>query len=225
MLIRRFRKTMNEDFGEPGWLMEGAPSTYFPIGGLAVAHDIMEHRPGDEGTVKDELLAFGAMVYLRGEGGYWHQRGRARTSPGDQIGGELASDLGIKYGGIADGVPDPGRTLKLEEHVEEWLAQAIQVARTELHAHGHDFSPNQINEFFTHAVGWMRRGYRAARKRYTNSSPSYLTDLFMQIEDRADNLLKEDMADYCPMVVQVDLVRHRVNVFLDESGLDEDYYN
>jgi len=229
MLIREFRRAENDETGENGWLMKGAPSTYIPIGGMGVAHDLLEHRQGDEGTVKDELLAFGAILYVRGLGGYFQRKG-SYYSPGENLGGEMASDLGIKYEGIERGIPDPGRTLRLEDDVEEWIDQAIKGCRKEIQEHSRGYgdsdtpwSGDQSNEFLTRARGWLRRGYRMARRRYKDIDVCVLSHLFAEIEKKADHLLKDDMADYCPMVVRLDVKRGNVMVYLDESSLGEEW--
>jgi len=229
MLIREFRRAENDEYGENGWLMKGAPSTYMPIGGMGVAHDLLEHRRNDEGSVRDELLAFGAMLYVRGEGGYWN-RNASRLEPGEHLGGEMANDLGIKYEGIERGIPDPGRTLRLEDDVEEWIEQAIRGCRSEIKEHlsgwhtgDAPFSGDQINEFLDRARGWLRRGYRMARRRYKNIDVCVLSHLFAEIEKKADHLLKDDMADYCPMVVRLDVKRGNVMVYLDESSLGDEW--
>jgi len=72
MMIRRYKKETSDQSGV-GWLMIGAPSTYFPIGGMGVAHDLLEHRPTDSGTIEEELQALGAMIYIRGVGGFFHR--------------------------------------------------------------------------------------------------------------------------------------------------------
>jgi hypothetical protein len=223
MLIRRFKLKEHEDFGSNGWLMVGAPDTYVPLSGMAVAHDLLEHRRNDQGTVEDELLAFGAVLYIRGEGGYWARKG-SPYQPGYHLGGEIGNDLGVKYGGVENRIQDPGRTRPLEEHVEEWIAEAIAEARSALKECCNDFTFKQVEEFLSRAVGWIRRGYRMALKRYHGIPVCNLAYLYAQIEEKADRLLKDDMAQYCEMVIRLDPRKCNVQVYLDESGLysDED---
>lgn len=225
MLIRRFKLKEHEEYGMNGWLMVGAPNTYVPLSGMAVAHDMLEHRRNDQGTVEDELLAFGATFHIRGEGGYWDRKGSVYP-PGHHLGSEIARDLGVKYGGIELGIQDPGRTRALEEHVEEWIADAIRVARAELKEEEcHDFTFKQVEEYLSRVVGWIRRGYRMSMKRYHGIPVYNLAYLYAQIEEQADKLLKDDMALYCEMVVRLDPRKCSVQVYLDESHLNYDEDN
>jgi hypothetical protein len=43
-----------------------------PLGGVAVAHDILEHDNMTVGDVNEEIQALGRMHWIRGEGGYFH---------------------------------------------------------------------------------------------------------------------------------------------------------
>lgn len=228
MLIRQFKKAENDEYGTDGWRMVGAPSTYFPIGGMGVAHDLLEHRRNDNGTIRDELLAFGAMLYVRGDGGYWARSG-SRVKPGENLGGEMANDLGIKYEGIERGIPDPKRTLRLDDYVEEWIDEALNSARREVKEHlnsykdDEPFTMKQVEEFLSRSRGWLRKGYRAAQRRYRGIDVCLLSHLFAEIEKKADQLLTEDMSGYCPMVIHLDVKRGDARVYLDESSLDEEW--
>lgn len=231
MLIRRFKLKEHEEYGMNGWLMVGAPNTYVPLTGMAVAHDLLEHRRNDQGTVEDELLAFGAILYIRGEGGYWARKGNVHP-PGHHLGSEIADDLGVKYEGISLGIQDPGRTRPLEDHVEEWITDAIREARVHIREYmnnGHASDPivdkSQVEEYLSRVVGWIRRGYRMTAKRY-HGIPSYnLAYLYAQIEEQADKLLKDDMAQYCEMVIRLNPRKCSVQVYLDESHLNYDEDN
>ena len=43
-----------------------------PLGGMSVAHDMLEHFHNDQGSVYEELMALGASYYVRGETGFFN---------------------------------------------------------------------------------------------------------------------------------------------------------
>jgi len=204
-----FEKQYNDEFGSYGWLIRGAPSTYFPILGMGVAHDILEHQPGDNGTVEEELMALGAALYIRGNGNYW--RG-SRIPPGGHLSGELSNDLAFKYGGVDDGIASPGRTYKLEDFAEEWIAQALEGTKKEFEYHAQYYS-NELREYRANTKdylkkvpGWLRIGYRKAKRRYSKVAPWDLCTIFSKIEKDSDKYI--DMAEDGDLfVVQLDTNR------------------
>lgn len=187
-----FEKQYNDDFGSYGWLIRGAPLTYYPISGTGVAHDIIEHQPGDSGTVEEELMALGAALYVRGNGNYW---ARSEVPPGGQVGSDLSNDLAFKYGGVEEGIASPSRTHKLEDFAEEWIKQALVDAQKEFEYHAQFYS-NELEEFHANVAdylqkvpGWLRIGYRKAKKRYSKVSPWDLCSLFKKVEEDADKYI------------------------------------
>ena len=188
-----FEKQYNDEFGSYGWLLRGAPSTYFPILGMGVAHDILEHQPGDNGTVEEELMALGAALYIRGNGDYWG-RGGSKIPPGDHLASDISNDLAFKYGGVDEGIASPGRTKKLDDFVEEWIAQAVDGTKKEFEYHAQYYS-NELEEFHANVAdylkkvpGWLRIGYRKAKKRY-KVSPWDLCEIFSKIEKDSDKYI------------------------------------
>lgn len=186
----RFKKAEHEDFGTYGWLLEGAPSTYVPLSGMGIAHDVLEHLVGDTGTIEEELMALGAALYIRGDGGYWN---KSYHSPGVHIGSDVGNDLAYKYGGLENGINCPGRTYKLEAYVEEWIQNAIDEARKNIkdQLDGWDLAmpKSKINAYLKNVPGWIRRGYRSALKRYKHCGSHKLTEVFNTIEQKANKYL------------------------------------
>ena len=67
--------TWGRDFQETrGWLLDNCPNNYFAGNGRIVAHDLLEHGSNQDGTWRDEFLALGAMIWVRGETYFWEQR-------------------------------------------------------------------------------------------------------------------------------------------------------
>lgn len=188
MRIYRFRKEEHPEHGSEGWLLIGGPSTYYPLSGMGIAHDIMEHRWGDKGTIEEELMALGAMLYIRGEGGYWAKT--YNPNPGYALSGDY-SDLFIQFNGM-DGIENPGRTVRASNEVEYWIDTSFKHGRTHVLESFDDPTLMQtpLDDFFSRARGWLRKGYRAAQKRYRGIPYWRLVDCFEQIQERADELLR-----------------------------------
>jgi hypothetical protein len=64
-----FHVATHGDYGtlglRPSWYPTGDP-----LGGMAAAHDILEHFANDDGSTEGELMALGASLFVRGDGGY-----------------------------------------------------------------------------------------------------------------------------------------------------------
>jgi len=183
----RFRKTEHPEQGCDGWLLEGAPSTYEPLHGMGVAHDLLEHRANDDGSVEDELLALGAALYVRGEGGYWHQFTQSHFDPGENVAPDLAR-LATEFGGL-EGLHAPGGTRALGEQVEDWIAHALRDARSVL-VDEYEQDHREVDEYLTRVRGWLRKGYRESRRRWRACTSAELAYAFHRIESEADRLLR-----------------------------------
>lgn len=197
LITMRFNAAMNESWGTLGWIPENAPSTYYPIGGMGVAHDVLEHAPGDTGTPQEELQAFGAMLLVRGEGGYWHQYSPSiYKEPSEQIHTELVEVVGMEFRGIQDGVGVPPRRRKpLPDQVREWIGETKKLARQVALRKNDDYSdelwtPTQLRSFLDRVPGWMTQGYLLAEARFAGHPPHDLAACFHYIERRADEELK-----------------------------------
>lgn len=179
-----FVKKENRDYGYPGLILENAPDTYYPLSGMGVAHDVMEHHWNDDGSVRDEIMALGAALYVRGEE-YWN--GRFFSNPGDQISPDLIDLFHSWLGG--DYLPHPGRTLKLPDDEEGWIEKACENVAKELDCE----EASEVKEFVEKARGWLRKGFRQAALRYRNAKKFELPYIFMQIEKAADtHISRED---------------------------------
>lgn len=71
MLRRTLIATRSYETNEIGWLLNNAPNSWEPVAANIVAHDILEHIENDSGTPEEEAMALGAVIYIRGLGGYW----------------------------------------------------------------------------------------------------------------------------------------------------------
>ena len=190
-----FKMAEHEEHGFTGLqalFMEGAE----PVAGLTAAHDIMEHFPCSLDS-DGEALALGAALYIRGKGGFW--RGNMMGySPGQIIGSDVVRlySESWKWGSITD----PGETRALDEETEEWLDSAISWGLKELRDEMEQSPPR----FWAGWVrGWLRKGFRKARKRYDRDSYT-LSDTFEKMTKDLDQAIKyADTYD----IVRVDFVR------------------
>lgn len=206
---------MHEDYGHLGWRLRGVPN-FDPLTGMAVAHDILEHFPGDRGSIEDEFQALGAMWLVRGETGY------------DTRGTEAAyRNLASDYGELFRHSLNRGALIvtsepRCAEEVETAFLRAQQLARRELLRH--EFPERKyrsdVRSFVRDSVPWMRRGYRRAQERYSGLSTMRILDMFRKIEKQADALLKDEAVEGREMEVKVDLPTYKVSVELVELEYD-----
>jgi hypothetical protein len=146
----------NEEYGHLGLKIECIPNAE-AHGVLTAIHDLFEHFPGMSDT-DGEAMALGAMLYCRGEGGFFD-----RSIP-DTISGDLANLFiqSCEWGELTD----PGRTMPIPDQVESWITSALVRAMRELRDEDHSFH----SEWPHWVKGWLRKGYRKARARYTLDS-------------------------------------------------------
>jgi hypothetical protein len=180
--------------GGQGWIMRGMPH-FDAVQGLGAAHDTIEHF-GLGARLEDELLAFGAILFGRGEGGYWNMRANRtfRTGYAYQASGDLARFLAEARLEV-----QPIKPLLLDEHLEEMLEELPEHVLTslgdELECWGmEDASEAQILNAIGHAINWIRRGYNKAAKRFT-CSPDFVAVMFDSIERDVDAIKGAEEGD------------------------------
>lgn len=186
----RFLYQIHEEYGSPGWLQKAMPG-YDPLGGMAVAHDCLEHFPGGTDAAHDEFQALGASLFIRGESDYYAQKRQGNSNPGSNVGSDIPEVIRhIIHEGTA--FNDPPRTRPLEDHVEEWINTALKEARTEC---GYQFENaddvREVKSILAKARSWLRVGYRRAEKRYAKIGPHAACQMFMNIETAADEAMKQ----------------------------------
>lgn len=186
------------DSGIDGWVPKTGKGAQFmtPGGGATVAHDTLEHFRL-EGTIEDELEAFGAFFYGRLEHGNSASRDFAET---------LALDLASLRQDSATRLPKMLRTRPdaqasyFDECADDIVAKAVVAMRDQEDGDVH--GPEYSREWASAAIHWMRRGYRLARKRWSNpeawerGNGNYTAQaVFTGIEKEVDRITKY-AADY-----------------------------
>jgi hypothetical protein len=71
MIVKRL--VFRPDLSLPGYVPEELKNFQGLDGmaeGMGIAHDLLEHTPSKIGSYADEIMAAGASVYVRNEGGY-----------------------------------------------------------------------------------------------------------------------------------------------------------
>lgn len=188
----KFTCAEHQEYGMLGWRLTNMPA-FDPLSGIAVAHDVLEHRPIDDSTT-GELKALGAMIHVRGED-YAQQKGRRITSPAENMSEELGDLLlKIKWG---EWIPLQSMTsrqfINQWNKLEEWVKDEILLT-TELVKVYLEDAREELN-VITPAIRdrvqyWLAFGYNDALKRYKNVSRVQLLDTFIEIETKADQYLK-----------------------------------
>lgn len=212
MIRRTFVCEEHEEYGSLGWRPEWMPNAE-PYGGMAVAHDMLEHEPNDDGGAEAEFRALGAALWLRGDTGYF-QNGR----PGENLASDIPDILGrVWYGGQT--LTDPGRTYRLPERAEIELNRV----RSELRKHYQYEDPEDrrpTRQEVDRILGWMRRGYRGAIRRFRRlDNYSLCHAVYQRIENTADALLRH-AEEGQRMIVRVNLRRCDVDIQLEEENYE-----
>lgn len=178
----------HKEYGSNGWKLAGNPNAD-PLGGLAVAHDILEHEPDGDMGVEDELRALGASIYVR-------EYTRNMHSLGSNAGSDLPDVLGHVF---HENMPlrDPGPTRAIDRETE--IDDAIQSLTAEA-AYQDELRERLTPELLRYIRGWFRIGYRAAQKRWRGVRTR---ELFDEIEERADYLLKHAEPGFTRLYVRL----------------------
>lgn len=180
--------------GSEGWIVKSQPD-FDAVGGLGVAHDSMEHFDTAAGTLEEEILAFGSMLYIRVESGWFHYNNNFSAAK------NMASDLArFIYERWSSGDclrPVKGRPRHLDECLEHDIEETIRETRRLL---GSEFEYDREDSYaefnrqnayvYERLKGWMRQGYWKAKRRYRDASTFDLAECFTQIRDKVEKLTK-----------------------------------
>ena len=208
--MKRYRFTVREhpDYGGLGFARSRYPAGE-PLGGMAVAHDILEHCPNDPGTAEGEFLALGAALYIRGDSGYFQRKGN-RNSTAQHLAADFPMIFRINsyFGPCLESGYD-----ELAGRCQAIVAEGVKNMKDE------EMPESAIPTLQrqSHIAGWIARGYVNAQRRYrhVDGGAYYLAyDLFMPIEEEADKLLA--LAEEGQVLtVSVDLISGSVSTDLD----------
>lgn len=80
-----YHDSRSSSSGLEGWVLNSTPA-FEPSAGMGLAHDIIEHKFKDKGTLEDEIQAIGALVFTRIESGFLNIGGNSSiNSEGDIV--------------------------------------------------------------------------------------------------------------------------------------------
>lgn len=190
---RSFRWITDNEIGLTGWLLTSMPH-FDPVRGFGMAHDLLEHF-GEYPGIEGEALAFGCMIWQRGEGGYWDEQDSRYNRP-PRTTREHCVDLADEcYQFLVDNqfkIAEPESCEELAPEVEDYLAglvEGITAAWQYNSAAGLDEPPEwaDIEASVDRFARWVRLGYSRAPERWT-CGPESLAATFLDMEMAIDLL-------------------------------------
>lgn len=184
----RFVCQMHDDFGSLGWRLESQPD-FDPLGGMAVAHDILEHFPDGDESPADEFQALGCSLILRNEDYYGNKNNR--YSPAANVASDMPDIIQhVIYQNMFLGEAQPVKPLddEHEETIREFIKEAMVLASSEFDSDDWGAAKDVVRK----SEGWIRLGMKRGLRRYKNSLNN-ARSMFMEIETEADKLLKHAM--------------------------------
>lgn len=192
----------------PAWV-----AGFDPVYEIGMAHDILEHRISDTGEWHQELMAFGAMQYIRGENGFFGSRFDAP----DLLGKELAE--------LWEGASNPNciavpkgmmPRADLEDSTKYALIR-VREAFLEEASNEYDADEGERENILAHSLDWLKRGYIMARARYErfgSGSPCQTFEIMDQMTRKLYSRLDEEscIERQTRLHVEVDLYQCRVRM-------------
>ena len=206
----------HEDFGSNGWRLKTQPG-WDPLGGMAVAHDVLEHFADTTDAPLHELQALGAALWIRDGGNYWgtYHPQSIYWDGGHHIAPDLITVLQHALHEGMD-LPKPPRTVRCD--AEDQIDIALWNARKEVTSEWED--PREARELLKLCRGWLRIGYRRAAERYKGHSPQQVVRLFREIEEQAEKALKTAEAGISKLHVTVNITELSAKVSKEDDNGD-----
>jgi hypothetical protein len=218
MIHAVFEWREDKEFGGTGWILKGFPD--FNISkGFTISHDVLEHFEDGDGSLAHEMMAFGAMIFIRGETGWFENRPYGKPTP-EALAGDIANFL-EEVNADENEIEEPPSTVPSEEHIEE-LIQEIMISGVKQYADDSDSEiPALVTEAANRMIGWLRIGYARAAVRYKDHEGYEVMCCFNRITEMSKRFEHEDFGE---LHVYVDLASEDLDVkMLVEYGDDYDY--
>lgn len=160
-----------EDSSVEGWIMKGMDN-FDPVltkyDSVQLTHDILEHFNSTDTSLEAEFLAFGSMLYLRGEGDWWAGvNDRGNNDPGYVMSSDMAYFVRNAVDSEIHLNTPPRRPRRLDDDLEHIL----HVLRNHARRFIADFSDDALKRrdmrtMLDTALDWVRVGYRKANRRW-----------------------------------------------------------
>ena len=217
MIHSVFEWREDEEYGDYGWIMKNQP-TFNVSNGLGVAHDTMEHFKSRHGHIAYEMRAFGAIMRVRVDGGFFCKS--YNSDPAWHLSLDMAQIL-EKLDSDAEIAVAP-RTYPLREG---WIEEIIQTAITKgLKTANYDKEDEYLiknGENTERMVNWMRIGYRQAVRRYPNSDGSDLMYCFEDIQRQVDGKYKNgEFGEELHIQINAQTLERRVSIKYPNLTID-----
>lgn len=208
-----FHYTEDEEYGGMGWIPIKQPK-FNASEGLGVAHDTMEHFTLD-GSMEDEIMAFGSIFYIRVETGLLLQNDYSGYSPGEILASDISRFFRDAWWNDVTTVLKPyvGRPRHLEPYLErdleELCAETVRVLRAEFHedTDGDDswwiFKAKNL-DLTQRLKRWIRAGYWKCKARYRGASCHDLAEAFDTIVREVSDIKYPDEGDRLRCTVQIE---------------------
>lgn len=172
------------EFGNLGLIEKTAPKNFDPLTGMGTAHDCLEHFPGGDDSLKDEFMALGCTLWIRGTQDYFN------SSPARNLSGEIG-DMLFRFWHYDKMHLEPA---KKDIEVIEDISKCLEMSKRNIF---YDFqegmeedgiSEDIVNQYMKSAAYWLQIGYNKAKKRY--KKPWNAVCVFRDIEKQVDQLLE-----------------------------------
>lgn len=219
MLKRRF-EWKDETELESGWVPAWNEHLNFPTSGFGAAHDVLEHFP-KLGGMQGEMMAFGAMHFVRGDHYDWNSGDIYAAQMSD-----IAREL-VDYTWRGELPESPGRSVLSSNYIDsdrlrEMVREAVVIALDEMvegdgveknRAHFRRKMPSGIAQ---RIEGWIVKGAIAAERRYTRmgqSNGQEMAELFRRVMEDFDRVGKRggEEGEFIDVMVNVKELEVTVN--------------
>lgn len=207
-----------------GWLpMWVKDKDIDPSEGLTIAHDILEHMVDNKGGAEGEFMALGAMLWTRGESGWFYSRKQPYYRSIPQM---FSGDVAMILEKIANGHQSlccPGRTRSLGEDYDHWendIEEAVTLGINEFHLNfgEHTELPFDEDTILDRIMGWMRKGFHKAVNYYSKHGLHYeeVAYLFDKIVEETNRYKPHNHFDGQIMTVRINYKTQDVSVSVDD---------
>lgn len=231
IITGRFICEEHPEFGSLGLRPLAMPEAD-ALPGMTVAHDLLEHFPGDDGSVEAEFMALGASYWLRCESGFNESRSRVNRDQAENI----AADFPELYRHIRDEgftLTDPGHVEPIEdENTDAALRRCARMGVDETaqeETYNTDEEPDEVlvafcsDQSVERITGWLRKGYIRATERFDGHDAFTLAEeVFGTIEKRLDDWLKMGH-EGTEVEITIDLENYNVSIETVRGEGETDY--
>jgi len=208
-IAKIFEYKEDKESGSMGWGLKNAPPEFNAEVGLLVAHDTLEHFPNTTGSWEDELMALGAVAFIRGESGYFSDK--YYPLPQDNISVDVANCFYFFLGSRRDIKPlKKTRGLNNEFEANYIISEAVNIALNQCRDETGD-RPSLST--IANVTEWLKLGYRKSKRRYRGVESHEMLCLFTSIQRDVDDL-EHQAEEGCELRVSVDVTNQTVDVKL-----------